>query len=543
MRDLAPPLCGLVLALASGAAGAEALAPALYGPAEALSAEGDHKWPWPAAAGDTVYVGFASKDLATVLARPADQGPFVAIADPLGASGDNPGYFNATLAVAPDGALHALWIDGSAELSRLVRHRSYADGAWSEPHVVSPGYDFLNAARLVVRPSGELFAVWAAPCPGGKNLNYSTSIDGGQSWTPSACVDMPVESYAGGSSLAAAPNGDVHLAYWDGSIRHAVWNGRGFVHAQVTAAEDCFDATVGVGPDGRAVLAFRKVGQGAFLARADDNKNYTVEPLPQSGAVIGPVPVVVDPAGNVHVAWIASSGPDEAQEVWYAVQAPGRPVSEPLRAAPADGGFMSNLGLAASLGPDGAARAHLTWEGWPNEIVLRYQQVRTACAACPGECTAGLCPLEDPGTTGDPGTAGDTDDSPDPTTGTADTSGSTGEPVTTGAPGATGATGPWGQDRGDDGCACAAGGRPPGAPALLLAALVGLAARRRRGATRPSAMRSRTCPPGHLRPARAVSRRAAPRARARAPRPTAGSPPAAAPPRAAAAPRAAAPAP
>ena len=193
-----------------------------------------------------------------------------------------------------------------------------------------------------------------------------------------------------------------------GARSGTVWNGRSFSSTRVTEAADDFDATLSVGPDGRAVFGFRKVGQGAYWAQQNEG-GYHVEAFPMLGEVIGPVPVVVDGAGNVHAAWLATSA--GSQEVWYAVKAPGDSFSAPLLAVPADGGFMSNLDLALSLGADGSARAHLVWEGWPGEIQVRHQQVRTACAACPATCEDGLCPAphEDGDETSGSGTSADTE--------------------------------------------------------------------------------------------------------------------------------------
>ncbi|HLS48135.1 MAG TPA: sialidase family protein, partial [Gemmatimonadales bacterium] len=112
-----------------------------------------------------------------------------------------------SLALAPDGTLHALWQDIQVRYNgpaRVVTSRSGDDGAtWSAAVPVSDevvisnaqGHDNRIAPSLSIGPDGTLHAAWAddRSAPGSNfDIYHDRSTDGGATWGTDALVnDMP----------------------------------------------------------------------------------------------------------------------------------------------------------------------------------------------------------------------------------------------------------------------------------------------------------------------------------------------------------------
>ncbi len=113
--------------------------------------------------------------------------------------------------------LHALWSGGNGEIyaSRAFVRDAYAQGAWSEPLLLSdqPGG---SAPALVADLAGRLHAVYVIPLNEGRGVYYVRSEDGGETWTlPQQVFDAEAARWAMVShpTLTVDEQGVVHVAW------------------------------------------------------------------------------------------------------------------------------------------------------------------------------------------------------------------------------------------------------------------------------------------------------------------------------------------
>lgn len=93
------------------------------------------------------------------------------------------------IAVGADGQPVLSWLEPDGDSTYVMRVSRYADGAWSEPAVVTRGVDlFVNWAdfpSVLEHPNGDLIAHWLQRNVGGRSaydIRVARSSDGGRTW-------------------------------------------------------------------------------------------------------------------------------------------------------------------------------------------------------------------------------------------------------------------------------------------------------------------------------------------------------------------------
>ena len=117
------------------------------------------------------------------------------------------------VAIGPDGRVWVAWI-ASADRTDTIRLRSSADGeTWDDPVTISPAGEYYQVALVSTEP-GSVTAVASAIRSGRVNLQrFEYSVGG--SPTGSALTNGPGPDTF--PRMAAAPGGDVYLAYQSGA--------------------------------------------------------------------------------------------------------------------------------------------------------------------------------------------------------------------------------------------------------------------------------------------------------------------------------------
>ncbi len=165
--------------------------------------------------------------------RSEDQGATWSEPGQLSSLGPDTASFLPQLAVAPDGRIHVVWSEVTAEdygqrLGGVYYAFSYDDGAtWSEPvEFAGPGHSDANVA---VFKGDQVYVAWNAgtSTSGGRYLKYSN--DGGVTWSDS----LKFSERAGLSnypSIALDSVGILHLMTGDGE--YVMWDGATFTPAE-----------------------------------------------------------------------------------------------------------------------------------------------------------------------------------------------------------------------------------------------------------------------------------------------------------------------
>lgn len=291
--------------------------------------------------------------------------------------------------MSSDGTVHYAWIDSG----RFVRHldRSLNQG-WSAEHVVAISENFANAISIAVRGS-EVYLSWRhqGADPSGY-IRIAYSANKGESWPIVRDIPTPTGTYAGRPSLAANAMSNVLLTWTgtDGNVYVGEGSAQNFTTTCITCSagtrNDFFNPTIASGPDGQAYLVWRSVTRGVFYARRSSSTWSMINVFPHR-EVVGPVKIAVDSQSNIHLAWISKQS--GAFDTWYAVKTTTTSFSAPIAISTDGGAFKANLDMAVSIRPE-YTTAHIFYESFASEQVIRYARVRTNDIGCFGSSGSAL---------------------------------------------------------------------------------------------------------------------------------------------------------
>ncbi len=350
----------------------------VYQYGETITSNGNHKLPSAAVAGGQLHVVWSTPNEANYATRAETAQGFTIANPPLGSIGDNSTYYNHSITADKNGVLHAIWIDDGT----MIRHRSKSGSTWSETHTVATSQNFANNMSAVAASTGRLFAAWRhqGPSPDG-HISFAVSDNGGASWSGTIPVPVPAGVYAGVPYLAAGPSGQVYLAWTgtDGNAYVGEYNGSTFVATKITNGSNFFNATASVLPNGHPVAAWRNSDNGVYYGYRNTSGQWVVEKAFAHSGVTGPVSVVADAQGNLHLAWVSQQVAEGSFETWYSFKTPTDPWSAPMVVSREGTGFKTGLNMTASLS-GGNALAHIFWESFGNGQFIRYAQVKTQVA-------------------------------------------------------------------------------------------------------------------------------------------------------------------
>ena len=93
-----------------------------------------------------------------------------------------------------------------------IYHTRYMTGTWEAPRRVSGGTNIASAPDIAIGPNGTLYIVWSELVGAAKQIRYSSSINGGATWTS----DQPIPNAEGsGPELAIGSDGAIHIVWQD----------------------------------------------------------------------------------------------------------------------------------------------------------------------------------------------------------------------------------------------------------------------------------------------------------------------------------------
>jgi hypothetical protein len=352
-----------------------------------ISAGGANKLPSVAVGNGNVHVAWSGSDGALYKGRTDESGTFPTNAESLGSVGGSTTYFNAAVAVGDDGTVHYTWINGGS----TILYRNKRGAVWSAQQVVARFEDFANSIAITAKGNNEIFISWRhqGQDPNGY-IRFAYSNNAGASWPIVKDAPTPTGTYAGRPYLAAGPNNGPAFLAWtgtDGSIYVGQWNGDNFASSCIScprygSRSDFFNPTISVGPDGRPYVAWRSVGRGVFYGSRQDNGTWGLSNVFPHSEVAGPVSIDVDSRNNVHLAWISKQS--GSFDTWYAVKLPSEPdFSQPIVVSLDSGIFKANVDMTA-IAKQGHVTAHIVWESFGGQQVIRYARVQTNGIGCSG---------------------------------------------------------------------------------------------------------------------------------------------------------------
>ena len=220
----------------------------------------------------------------------------------LGAVRGQPDYTNAAVAARSDGTLTYVWSENAISGPIQVRQRA-ANGALSGVFTVRSGgqYFFVD---IVTAENGTTIVAWRDT--DSYRFSYSTGGNLGQWSGPIAFAPAS----GGRPILAAGPNSEIWVTFYTptGDIRAGVWNGSGF-SIETVAATSAYEAdpSVTILPDGRPVVAWRRVDGGVRFATRQSGGGWLEENLTPT-ATEGLAAVAADEGGNLSFAWTPKTG-------------------------------------------------------------------------------------------------------------------------------------------------------------------------------------------------------------------------------------------
>ncbi len=337
------------------------------------------KTPDIAARGDQVYITATPGDYnsgGTVrLWQKKDSDRAVPSPTDLGDVGGQADYRTSTVAVGSGGTAYVAWTDRSTKA--LYLRSKPAGGSWGPKRTVINNGQNRVFPSMAVASDGTIFIVWSE---NGK-AQYRISRNGGSNWSSSANVysDSPYRRVA----VAAGSNGQVIAGYASnkGQVVVGTWNGSSF-DSKVVASSGGFlaDATVSIGGNGKAYVAWRSASGGIYYAERQADGSWPSSKL-AGGQAFGNVAITADPVGNIHVGW--SSDLSSKWDLYYAYKPADGQWQGPQRVA--FGVTLANPAIAATL--TDAAYGHVAVErfsgGNPSLVYVLFQSAASSLSATP----------------------------------------------------------------------------------------------------------------------------------------------------------------
>ena len=220
----------------------------------------------------------------------------------LGSVSGTPDYTNAAVAARSDGTLTYAWIERAFTGPIQVRQRA-PNGALSGVFTARSGGELIFV-DIVTADNGTTVIAWRDT----KNFYYSYSTGGNLNQWSGAVILGPAS--AGRPILASGPNSEIWVTFYtpNGDIRAGGWNGSSF-SLETVAATSAYEAdpTVTILPDGRPVVAWRRVDGGVRFATRQSGGGWPQQNLTDTPTE-GEAAVSADEGGNLAFAWTPKTG-------------------------------------------------------------------------------------------------------------------------------------------------------------------------------------------------------------------------------------------
>jgi len=260
------------------------------------------------------------------------------------------------------GMAPALAVDAQGELHVLFSNQFFGDfeiyhirtdeGEWTLPKKVSRTLGYSAQPTLTVAPDGTLHAAWMDNAPGYWVIYYGTLT--GEFWT-----SQPVPNARGQApTIAAAPNGTIYVAWQDRVVTDSEPGTYEILLSQLTGKQwslpvnisdvpqiDSLGAHLATTADGLAHLTW--VDQGRRIRYCYGAGNFWALPLTvwqTAGSVRGPR-ILTEQGSLLHIAW------DEGQILRVTAAVAGSSVWSKGDLIPATSGSLKDVTL--TLLPDG----------------------------------------------------------------------------------------------------------------------------------------------------------------------------------------------
>ena len=217
----------------------------------------------------------------------------------------------AAIAVGPDGAVHASWVD--FESVGHVWHAERVDGVWQAGEKVSPGPLYAGFPALAVSADAVHLLWYAAPVEQdiahGSLYEIRHTINTGEGWSEPVLVSTNSMD-ALNPTVVQDRNGVVHAAWYQVGVstyraNYAAWEGRWQVPRAVSPLEsNATGVAIDVGPDGAVHLVWEQVTGdqlGIAYSRFQGGAWSEIEILSERGAR-DPV-IASDDLGSVFAVW------------------------------------------------------------------------------------------------------------------------------------------------------------------------------------------------------------------------------------------------
>jgi hypothetical protein len=220
-----------------------------------------------------------------------------------------------TLAVEPDGTLHAAWT--TYEPIGHVYYARASSGRWSNPVKISPGNAYAGVPAIAVDPARNVHIVWygirdQAPQVLTRHGSiYEILYSGltGTRWSPPVIISPGVPDSIN-PGLAVDGSGALHSAWYQYDIRayqlqyarrRARWE---LPHQITTGTTDAFAVAMTATAEGRVFIVWERRAHDGIRIYFSDGPDRWNNPIALSeGAVASNPSVAVDARGRVFVAW------------------------------------------------------------------------------------------------------------------------------------------------------------------------------------------------------------------------------------------------
>ena len=220
-----------------------------------------------------------------------------------------------TLAVEPDGTLHAAWT--TYEPLGHVYYARTTNGRWGTPVKISPGNAYAGVPAVAVGPGGDVHIVWYGirdQAPQVRTRHGSiyeilySHLSGGR-WSPPVVISPGVPDSIN-AALAVDGAGTVHSAWYQFDMRayqvqyarrRTRWE---LPHQLTTGTADAFAVALAASPAGRVYIVWeRRAPEGIRIFFAEGPDRW-INPLAISDSAAAMTPsVAVDAGGRVFVTW------------------------------------------------------------------------------------------------------------------------------------------------------------------------------------------------------------------------------------------------
>lgn len=281
------------------------------------------------------------------------------------------------VAVAPDGAVTALWSRRVGGHLRVQAATRPAGGSWGAAVNLSPAGQDAMDPQVAAGRRGAVVAVWRVW--DGSRHRVQAVLRSGDGWSAPAYL-----SGAGGDAW------EPHVAMGERGTAVAVWrqdDGSGSrVHVatlgpqgrwsapQPLSAQDAWEPRAAVAADGSAVVAWSR-GTGAHhlveaVTRTGQGRWSAPARLSGGEADAASPQVATNPDGTTAVAWQEWSGSSE--RVMVATTTPDQPWSPPEPVSPAD---QSAHQPHVAVGPDGTLTVvWVRWDGAHDRVLVASRE-------------------------------------------------------------------------------------------------------------------------------------------------------------------------